>query len=122
MTFEYQARVARVVDGDTIVLDVDLGFGVWLHQQNFRLLGVNAREKSEIGGAEARRNLSALAPVGSEVTVRSVKPDKYGGRYDAAVTLPDGRDLSTTLIQDGWAAPWTGQGTKPVPVWPRGKE
>lgn len=119
MTFEYNAVVVRVVDGDTIVAGIDLGFDVWLHDINLRLIGVNAREKAEIGGAEARRNLSALLPEDTHVVLRTVKPDKFGGRYDAAVTLPDGRDLSTLLIQEGWAVPWTGRGVKPNPPWPR---
>ncbi len=119
MRYEYQAVVTRVVDGDTVVLSVDLGFGVWLHDQNFRLLGINAREKSEVGGEEAKRNLSALLPAGTEVSIRSVKADKYGGRYDAQILLADGRDLSSFLLKEGWAAPWTGAGTKPVPPWPR---
>ncbi len=121
MTFQYQymATVSRVIDGDTVVLHVDLGFDTWLHDQNFRLIGINAREKSDAGGPEAKANLIRLLPVGSAVLVRSIKHDKYGGRYDAQITMPDGTDVSTRLIQTGWAAPWAGKGTRPVPAWPR---
>jgi micrococcal nuclease len=119
LTYQYQAKVVRVIDGDTVVLDVDLGFGVWLHGQNFRLLGCNAREKADAGGSQARMNLMTLLPVDTPVLITSVKPDKYGGRYDAQITLPDGADLSTQLISTGWAAAWNGTGTKPVPPWPR---
>lgn len=119
MTHEYRAVVARIVDGDTLVADVDLGFGIWLHRQSFRLLGINARERSEPGGLQAAANLASLLPPGSTITLTSVKNDKYGGRYDALVRLPDGTDLSTILIETGWAAPWKGDGSKPVPPWPR---
>ena len=113
------ARVARVVDGDTVILDVDLGFGVWLAGQSFRLWGCNAIEHDQPGGAEATANLTSLLPAGSLVTLTSLKPDKFGGRYDAVITLPDGQDLVTLLIQTGWAAAWNGRGPKPVPPWPR---
>jgi endonuclease YncB( thermonuclease family) len=119
MVYSYNAQVARVVDGDTVILNVDLGFHVWLREQSFRLLGINAREHADVGGPEATANLNRLLPVGTMVTLSSDKPDKYGGRYDGVITLADGRDLSHVLVQDGWAASWTGAGTKPVPPWPR---
>lgn len=115
----YPAQVVRVVDGDTVILDVDLGFNVWQRYQSFRLLGCNAREHDAPGGKEAIANLRTLLPVGSVLTVTSVKSDKYGGRYDAHLTLPDGQDLTRTLIETGWAAAWNGTGTKPLPAWPR---
>ena len=119
MPFEYRARVKRVVDGDTVIMDVDLGFGIWIHDQSFRLLGINTRERSQPGGVEAAAYLATVLRAAPEVTVTSVKNDKYGGRYDARVALPDGRDLSTLLIEEGRAAPWKGSGAKPLPVWPR---
>jgi endonuclease YncB( thermonuclease family) len=118
-SFRYAGDVVRVIDGDTIVIDVDLGFGIWLRSQSFRLLGVNAREHSAPGGKEARMNLASMLPVGTRLTVTSVKADKYGGRFDAMLTLPDGRDVARELIAGGWAAAWNGQGVKPVPAWPR---
>lgn len=39
-----KARLVRVVDGDTLVVDIDLGFGTWNHKQKVRLLGVNCPE------------------------------------------------------------------------------
>jgi endonuclease YncB( thermonuclease family) len=117
--YDYRAEVRRIVDGDTLILDVDLGFNVWLRNQSFRLLGCNARERGQLGGPEATANLEGLVPVGSSVIITSVKVDKYGGRFDAAITMPDGSDLSTELVMGGWAAPWTGAGEKPIPAWPR---
>jgi micrococcal nuclease len=114
-----KCHVARVIDGDTVALDVDLGFGVWVLGRSFRLLGCNAREHDAPGGPEATANLAALLPVGTQVSVTSVHDDKYGGRYDASITLPDGRDLTSVLVSEQWAAPWDGIGPKPVPPWPR---
>lgn len=116
--FTYVAIVERVIDGDSVGLAVDLGFDTW-HRGSFRLLGCNARELSQPGGPDAAANLAALLPAGTRVVIQSVKPDKFGGRYDAAVTLADGTDLVAQLVAQGWAAAWDGTGTKPVPPWPR---
>jgi micrococcal nuclease len=120
--FTYRATVLRVLDGDTLTVDVDLGFG--LHHRGdtskglpLRLAGCNARELHDPGGQEARDHLAALLPAGTVLTLRTVRPDKYGGRYDALVDH-DGRDLATYLIATGWAAAWNGAGARPVPPWP----
>lgn len=117
--YRYTAVVVEVHDGDTFTADVDLGFGVWLRGQSYRLAGCNARELAEPGGIEARDHLRVPLPAGARVTLTSIRPDKYGGRYDAAVTLPDGSDLTNLLVADGWAALWNGRGSRPVPPWPR---
>ena len=41
--YEYPATINRVVDGDTIDVDIDLGFSIILKKQRVRLLGINAR-------------------------------------------------------------------------------
>lgn len=42
--YKYKAIVRRVVDGDTVDMDIDLGFGVWLTNQRVRLYGVDTPE------------------------------------------------------------------------------
>ena len=42
--YEYRTKVVRVVDGDTVDVDIDLGFGVWLRKSRIRLLGVDTPE------------------------------------------------------------------------------
>ena len=44
MPYEYHAKVTEVVDGDTVVVDIDLGFDVKLTDQKVRLLGVDTPE------------------------------------------------------------------------------
>jgi endonuclease YncB( thermonuclease family) len=116
--YRYRAVVVEVHDGDSITADVDLGLHVWRRHESFRLLGCNARELEDPGGVEARDNLAAIV-TGTELTLTSVKPDKYGDRMDCVITLPDGSDLVTGLIAEQWAAPWSGRGVKPLPPWPR---
>jgi micrococcal nuclease len=42
--FEYRCKVIRVVDGDTVDVDIDLGFGVWLKKERVRLYGIDTPE------------------------------------------------------------------------------
>lgn len=122
--FTYRARVRRVVDGDTIRVAIDLGFGLTNSGEDgggvaIRLLGINAREMHELGGKEAKANLEATLPVDTVVMLRTIKVDKFGGRYDAQIELIDGTNLSDLLVIVGYAAAWDGRGVRPVPAWPR---
>jgi micrococcal nuclease len=89
--YTYKAKVARVIDGDTVVLEIDLGFNIF-HVMSCRLLGVNAPElnaKDEVIKVEAnacKNFLMSLLPVGKIVTIESKKLDKYG----RALVLIDG--------------------------------
>ena len=40
----YSAHVTKVIDGDTIEIDLDLGFGVWYRNQRVRLNGIDTPE------------------------------------------------------------------------------
>ena len=39
--FEYNAIITKIVDGDTVDVDIDLGFEVWLKNQRIRLYGID---------------------------------------------------------------------------------
>lgn len=132
----FPAIVTDIHDGDTFKVTVDLGVGTTAKDRDLgfhiyienhrvvmhgdiRLLGCNARELAMPGGPEARDHLMQIMPIGTHVRISTTSPDKYGGRYDASVKLPDGNDLTVELVGEQWAATWTGVGTKPVPPWPR---
>ncbi len=121
--YEYSAVVRRIIDGDSIVVDVDMGRGIWVLKARHRLVGCNARALSEPGGAEARANLLELIPEGTRVTLRSFKPYKYGGSDEAAEYMCDiiGPFSSprTGSLVTHWAALWDGHGPAPQPPWPR---
>src|SRR6184192_1104103 len=122
----FSARVTEVIDGDTIVCDLDLGFSIVLPNQHFRLFGINAAEHGTPGGDAATAHLNQLL-LGKDVTLSSVKNDKFGGRYDASISLTEEAEgggvhlvpLESQLVAQQWAAWWDGRGEKPVPPWPR---
>jgi endonuclease YncB( thermonuclease family) len=114
---EYPVAVVRVVDGDSVLVDVDLGF--WMTARlSCRLALCNAIELGQPGGPQAKAHLAGLLPEGTVTTVRSVGVDKYAGRFDGWLALPDGQDASSVMIAAGYAAYWDGKGPRPVPPWP----
>jgi endonuclease YncB( thermonuclease family) len=114
-------EVVRVIDGDTFVCNVDLGFYSWT-RQSCRLAGINCNEHNEPGGREAAVELGTLLALGP-VTVRSVAADKFAGRFDAVVSVTGAGgtvDVNRALVAAGFAVPWNGRGAKPKVPWPRG--
>lgn len=79
--FEYPVKVLRVVDGDTVDVDIDLGFGVWMRKQRIRMLGIDTpesrtRDKEEkVYGLAAKAFLKEALKKGP-VTLRTVKDGK----------------------------------------------
>jgi len=92
--FEYNCTIVRVVDGDTVDVDIDLGFGVWLRKQRIRFHGVDTPESRTRDLEEKKYGLAAKAfveahlPVGSVRILTTVKDKagKYGrilGKFKA---------------------------------------
>ena len=53
--YEYTAKVIKVYDGDTITVDIDLGFGIMLRKQTLRLYGINTPEVRGESKEEGKR-------------------------------------------------------------------
>jgi len=96
--YDYMAELVKVVDGDTIDCDIDLGFGVWLKNQRVRLYGINAPETrtkdlvEKEAGMLAKVRLTALLP--DRFLLTSVK-DKKGkfGRILGIINIPQTKVL-----------------------------
>lgn len=121
--YRYRATVVRWIDGDTVDMDVDLGFGVTIRQR-FRLHGVDTpelhprRKDFEVDGQvdeaaraeESRRGREALAfversaPAGEVLDIRTIK-DRKGkyGRYLVEIVGVDGEDVGIALYEAGLA-------------------
>lgn len=126
----YPGVVTREHDGDTVTVVVtvprssrarDVGWDVTVAGEceitvDARTFGDNAAELNTPAGKAALAYLVGLMPVGTPVQLLSHGWDKYQGRTDASISLPDGRDLVTVMEAAGQAAPWSGQGPKPVPA------
>ena len=57
--YEYRCKVVHIVDGDTVDVDIDLGFGVWLHKERVRLFGIDTPESRTRDLEEKKYGLAA---------------------------------------------------------------
>ena len=110
--YTYNGTIVRVIDGDSVWIEVDVGFHM-SYKYNFRLGGINTPElrssdpieKAKAYDAKAR--LQELLPVGSQVQVATGKPGKYGRwiatiHTEAAVAL-DQISVNQILLDEGHA-------------------
>ena len=92
--FEYQCKIVKIIDGDTVDVDIDLGFGVWLKKQRIRFYAIDTPEsrtrdlEEKKYGLVAKAFVEAHLPVGSIRTLTTVKDKagKYGrilGKFKA---------------------------------------
>lgn len=120
--YQYKATVVSVTDGDTIRLDIDLGFNMVIHNTPIRLAGINAPETNTPEGRVAKTYLKELLPPGTELTLHSIKDktEKYGRILgiltynNPETTTPTPNDtINNTLIEKGYATTyWPGQTAK----------
>ena len=116
--YHYKAKLVRVIDGDTIDVDIDLGFDVWLKKQRVRLAGIDSpecrtRNKAEkVLGLAAKERLTELCS--EEMQLESMCTGKYG-RVLGIQRTPDGKRMCDILIEEGHAVEYTGG--KKTKVW-----
>lgn len=107
----YPAVVADVHDGDTLTLIIDLGFNI-AFRSACRCYGINAPELATPEGKTALAYALTLIKPSDSCTVISHGWDKYGGRFDGAISLMDGRDFGVAMVTAGNAKPYFGTGPK----------
>lgn len=101
--YEYKGTVLRVVDGDTLDVELDLGLDIRVRTK-IRLADVNTPELSTDLGKQVKAKLVEYFSDNPEIVVRTIKDrrEKYG-RYLAKVTTEDGTYLNEWLVQSGFA-------------------
>ncbi|MEK9694833.1 MAG: thermonuclease family protein [Candidatus Poseidoniales archaeon] len=57
--YEYRCTVVKIVDGDTVDVDIDLGFGIWMRNERIRLLGIDTPESRTRDKEEKKYGLAA---------------------------------------------------------------
>lgn len=120
--YEYKAKVVSVHDGDTFRADVDLGFGVWINDQAFRLNRINAPElvKGDIRGTNSRDRLKSYLLSGDGnliIKTEKDKTEKYGRMLAEVFITYDMipyANVNDLMVQQGYALYWDGRGERPV--------
>ena len=116
--YEYKCKIVKVIDRDTVDVDIDLGFDVWMHDERIRLQDIDAPEtrtrdlEEKAAGLESKAFVESLLPVGSEQVLysRAYNKGKFGriiGTFKVYDHAKDAwSDLSTVLLEQGYADPY----------------
>ena len=124
--YEYRCTIDRVIDGDTVDVDIDLGFGVWLRKERVRMYGIDTPESRTRDLVENKYGLAAkdfvlsFLPVGSTQTLRTKKDDKGKfGRILGEFVVYDAkkdawRTLNQIMIDEHYGVKYHGQSKQDI--------
>tara|TARA_Y100001970_G_scaffold54603_1_gene69279 strand:+ start:1060 stop:1431 length:372 start_codon:yes stop_codon:yes gene_type:complete len=116
--YYYNCTLVKVVDGDTIDVDIDLGFDVVLSNQRVRLHGIDTPESRTRNLAEKKLGLEAkdrlIELCGEKLQLLSLGKGKYG-RILGIPHTADGKDICKILMEEGHAVEYFGG--KKIKVW-----
>ncbi len=123
---EYRCKILRVVDGDTVDVDIDLGFGMWMHKERIRLYGIDTPEsrtrdlEEKKYGLMAKEAVKNFLLIGSTQTLVTIK-DKTGkfGRILGKFLIYDKKTdremtLNEWLIREHHAVEYHGQSKEDI--------
>lgn len=115
--YEYRVTVKRVVDGDTVDVDIDLGFGIWMRDERIRIMGIDTPESrtsddvEKVFGIAAKMRLSELL---GETAVLRTQVDKSGedakgkfGRILGDFVVGD-TTVTQIMTEEGHCVPYFG--------------
>ena len=108
--YTYKAKLDRVVDGDTIDANIDLGFDITIHKR-IRLAGIDSPEsrtrdlEEKQRGLASKHRLTELLGDG-DFTLESKEVGKYGRVL--GVLLIDEKNINKTLVEEGYAVEYWG--------------
>ena len=121
--YEYKTKVVKIVDGDTVDVDIDLGFGIWLYNERVRIMGIDTPESRTRDKVEKKFGLASKARLKSLLgknpilkTQISKKGEdmrgKFGrvlGDFDVYCAKTDSwRPATQILVEEGHAVPYFG--------------
>tara|TARA_Y100001937_G_C7067174_1_gene306583 strand:+ start:235 stop:687 length:453 start_codon:yes stop_codon:yes gene_type:complete len=123
--YEYKCNIIKVVDGDTVDVDIDLGFGIWMKDERVRIMGIDTPESRTRDLLEKKFGLAAKAKLsellkGTPILKTQINKDgedmkgKFGrilGDFivaDGYGGYANGSLVTEIMIAEGHAVPYTG--------------
>ena len=116
--YEYRCKVLKVIDGDTVDVDIDLGFGTWIHNERVRIMGIDTPESRTSNDIEKKFGLAAksrLQELLGETAILKTQVSKKGedmkgkfGRILGNFATEDGRNCADILCEEGHAVAYFG--------------
>ena len=105
--YEYKCKIVKIIDGDTVDVDIDLGFGVWLHKERIRLYGIDTPEsrtrdlEEKKYGLLAKRFVEGFLAKGSTALLVTEKDGKGKfGRILGKFQVFDGKTDRATFLHE----------------------
>ena len=117
--FTYNCRIAKIVDGDTLDVDIYLGFGIWKTNERIRLWQIDTPEcrtkdkEEKKYGLIAKNFVEEHLPVGKIFELQTLEKDKFG-RYLCAVFVRNRLSINDMLLKANLAVKYVGQNKKEV--------
>ena len=116
--YEYRCKVLKVIDGDTVDIDIDLGFGTWIRNERVRIMGIDTPESRTSNDIEKKFGLAAksrLQELLGETAILKTQVNKKGedmkgkfGRILGNFATEDGRSCADILCEEGHAGAYFG--------------
>jgi len=115
--YEYKCDIIRVVDGDTVDVDIDLGFGVWLKNERVRIMGIDTPEsrtsdkvEKKFGLASKTKLKSLLGKTGVLKTQVNKNGEDMKGKFGRILGdfQVGARMVTEILCEEGYAVPYFG--------------
>ena len=116
--YEYKCNIIKVVDGDTVDVDIDLGFGIWMKNERVRIMGIDTPESRTSDPVEKMFGIAAkyrleqlLGETGILKTQVSKKGEDMKGKFGRVLgdfIAPDGRLVTEIMIEESHCVPYMG--------------
>lgn len=110
--YQYKIKkITRIIDGDTIDADIDLGFNLTISQR-IRLKGLNASETRTLNLEEKKKGIEARLWLEKELSkegqwiIETTKEDKYGRILGTLYLIGDSVTLNEKMLNEGIAKPY----------------
>jgi len=115
--YEYRCNIIKVVDGDTVDVDIDLGFGIWIKDERVRIMGIDTPEsrtsdktEKKFGLASKEKLKSLLGKTGILKTQVNKKGEDMKGKFGRILGdfVVGTKKVSQILCEEGYAVPYFG--------------
>ncbi len=116
--YEYRAKIVKIIDGDTVDVDIDLGFGISLNNERVRIMGIDTPESRTRDKVEKKFGLASKARLKELLGKDTILKTQIGrggedmkGKFGRILGdfIVDGKKAGEILIKEGHAVAYHGQ-------------
>ena len=116
--YEYRAKIIKVIDGDTVDVDIDLGFGISLNNERVRIMGIDTPESRTRDKVEKKFGLASKARLKELLGKDTILKTQVGrggedmkGKFGRILGdfIVNGKKAGEILIKEGHAVAYHGQ-------------